>query len=425
MIPDIVCYEKQDTVGGMWNITWRTGLDKYAEHSHPSMYHDLWINSPICVNEYPDYTYEEHFGKILPSYVTSPLVRDYIEGRLTRGSERNLRQYIRFATVVKRVEYVGDTDEFKVVTKNLREDKEEISNFSHVVVASGQYTIPNIPEVPGIDSFKGRVLHSKDVRHMDEYKGQRILMVGSYLSADDLAVMAVKFGAQSVIVSYKYRPHGFKWPKGIEERPLLVKVNKHSCFFKDGSTAEVDVIMFCTGYKLEFPFLSEELRLKTKMLYYPENLYKGILWMNGGNNKLLYIGMQYNPLYFVTYDCQAVWATKFITGKIQLPSREEMKADISNWVKKCEDSTKNHLLAEYMVIIEDYYRHMVESAGYTTEALKLLDCFQQVLKHRYEDISTWRDKQFKCVYTGSLSPPLTPVWMDNFDESVEDFIKKY
>ena len=24
-IPDIVCYEKQSTWGGMWNVTWRTG----------------------------------------------------------------------------------------------------------------------------------------------------------------------------------------------------------------------------------------------------------------------------------------------------------------------------------------------------------------------------------------------------------------
>ena len=24
-IPDIVCYEKQETVGGLWNVTWRTG----------------------------------------------------------------------------------------------------------------------------------------------------------------------------------------------------------------------------------------------------------------------------------------------------------------------------------------------------------------------------------------------------------------
>ena len=25
-IPEIVCYEKQDTVGGLWNNTWRSGI---------------------------------------------------------------------------------------------------------------------------------------------------------------------------------------------------------------------------------------------------------------------------------------------------------------------------------------------------------------------------------------------------------------
>ena len=25
-IPDIVCYEKQDILGGLWNVTWRTGM---------------------------------------------------------------------------------------------------------------------------------------------------------------------------------------------------------------------------------------------------------------------------------------------------------------------------------------------------------------------------------------------------------------
>ena len=27
-IPDFVCYEKQSTWGGMWNVTWRTGRVK-------------------------------------------------------------------------------------------------------------------------------------------------------------------------------------------------------------------------------------------------------------------------------------------------------------------------------------------------------------------------------------------------------------
>lgn len=30
-IPDIVCFEKQSDWGGMWNYTWRTGIDEYGE----------------------------------------------------------------------------------------------------------------------------------------------------------------------------------------------------------------------------------------------------------------------------------------------------------------------------------------------------------------------------------------------------------
>ena len=59
-----------------------TGLDQYGEPVHPSMYNDLWINNPHCSNEYPDYTYEQHFGKTLPAFVPRAVVRDYLEGRL-------------------------------------------------------------------------------------------------------------------------------------------------------------------------------------------------------------------------------------------------------------------------------------------------------------------------------------------------------
>ena len=30
-IPDIVCYEKQDTIGGLWNVTWRTGTCRFIQ----------------------------------------------------------------------------------------------------------------------------------------------------------------------------------------------------------------------------------------------------------------------------------------------------------------------------------------------------------------------------------------------------------
>ena len=46
IIPEIVCFEKQNDWGGMWNYTWRTGLDEHGEPVHGSMYKRLMINTP-------------------------------------------------------------------------------------------------------------------------------------------------------------------------------------------------------------------------------------------------------------------------------------------------------------------------------------------------------------------------------------------
>jgi len=60
-IPELVCYEKQDNWGGLWNYTWRTGLDEYGEPIHSSMYPNLWSIAPKEGLELPDYSFDEHF----------------------------------------------------------------------------------------------------------------------------------------------------------------------------------------------------------------------------------------------------------------------------------------------------------------------------------------------------------------------------
>ena len=36
----------------------------------------------------------------------------------------------------------------------------------------------------------------------------------------------------------------------------------------------------------------DELRMKSKNVLYPPNVYKGMVWQQGGNNKLFYAGVQ-------------------------------------------------------------------------------------------------------------------------------------
>ena len=68
IIPEIVCFEKQDNWGGLWNYSWRTGLDEHGEIAHGSMYRYLWSNGPKECLEFADYYFEEHFGHAIASF---------------------------------------------------------------------------------------------------------------------------------------------------------------------------------------------------------------------------------------------------------------------------------------------------------------------------------------------------------------------
>jgi cation diffusion facilitator CzcD-associated flavoprotein CzcO len=45
------------------------------------MYRHLWSNGPKECLEFPDYTFEKHFGKAIPSFPPRPVLRDYLEGK--------------------------------------------------------------------------------------------------------------------------------------------------------------------------------------------------------------------------------------------------------------------------------------------------------------------------------------------------------
>src|ERR1700712_2383506 len=272
-IPDIVCYEKQADYGGLWNYTWRTGLDENGEAVHGSMYRFLWSNGPKECLEFADYSFEEHFGRPIPSYPPRAVLHDYIAGRVERS---DVRKYIRFCTPVRWVSYSEATGKFTVTAKDLLNDEHQVEEFDHVVVANGHFSVPSVPHFEGMEQFPGRVMHAHDFRVADEFAGKRLLMVGSSYSAEDIGTQCIKYGAKSITFSYRTKPMGFDWPEGFVEKPLLTKLVGKTAHFKDGTTAEVDAIILCTGYQHSYPFLPDELRLKTKNCLYPAGLYKGI-----------------------------------------------------------------------------------------------------------------------------------------------------
>jgi len=276
---EVVCYEKQDNWGGLWNYTWRTGNDEHGEPVHGSMYRYLWSNGPKEALEFPDYTFEDHYGKAIPSFPPREVLFDYLQGRWKKA---DLKKLISFKTVVRSVTFDEDTEKFSVTTESLTEKKVMPTEvFDYVMVASGHYSVPFVPTYPGVEKFPGRVMHSHDFRDACEFEGKRLLVVGSSYSAEDLALQTVKYGAKHVICTYRTNPMGFKWPSTIEERPIFTHVAGKIVHFSDGTTAEVDAIIFCTGYLHYYPFLEDKIRLRSKNVLYPPNLYKGTIFTPG------------------------------------------------------------------------------------------------------------------------------------------------
>ena len=201
----------------------------------------------------PQYTFEEHYGKPIPSFPPREVLFDYLQGR---WKKEDVKKMVTFNTVVRDVQYNKEKDNFMVVVKDLVKDKVlEGEEFDYVIVASGHYSTPNVPTFPGVEKFPGRVLHAHDFRDANEFAGKTLLLVGASYSAEDIALQCIKYGAKRVNCTWRSKPMGFNWPESIEERPLVQKFEGNTAFFKDGSKHDVDVVMMCTGYLHSYPFL--------------------------------------------------------------------------------------------------------------------------------------------------------------------------
>ncbi len=414
-IPEVVCFEKQSDWGGLWNYTWRTGLDEYGEPVHGSMYRYLWSNGPKECLEFADYTFEEHFGKAIPSYPPRAVLWDYIKGRVEKAK---VRKWVRFSTPVRMVEWDARKKKFNVTVHDRVKDKMYTEQFDNVVVASGHFSTPQVPEFPGIKTFGGRVMHAHDFRDALEFKGKHVLIVGRSYSAEDIGSQCWKYGAASVTATYRSKPMGFTWPKNFEERPLLQKLDGKVATFKDGSTKEVDAIILCTGYQHHFPFLPEDLRLKTANRLWPLDLYRGVFWE--GNPKLSYMGMQDQFYTFNMFDAQAWYVRDQIMGRIKLPKADVMKKDSKAWRKR-EEKLED---AEQMIWFQgDYVKQLIEATDYPTFDIEAVNKTFMIWEHdKAADIMGYRNKSYRSLMTGTQQPAHHTPWLEAMDDSLEAFM---
>lgn len=416
-IPEIVCFEKQSNWGGLWNYTWRTGLDEHGEPVHCSMYRYLWSNGPKEGLEFADYSFEEHFGKQIASYPPRAVLFDYIAGRVEKAG---VRDWIRFSTTARMVRFDADTGTFTVTVHDLKNDRMYDEVFDHVIVASGHFSVPNVPEYKGFDKFNGRVLHAHDFRDAREFAGKDLLILGTSYSAEDIGSQCWKYGARSITVAHRTAPMGFDWPDNWQEVPKLDHMDESTAHFIDGTSKKVDAVILCTGYKHHFPFLPDDLRLKTANRLAAANLYKGVAWVH--NPRLFYLGMQDQWFTFNMFDAQAWWVRDVIMGRIAIPEEKAvLLKDVADRVA-AEDAGKDaHDAIHYQ---GDYVKELIAETDYPDfDVDGACEAFFEWKDHKKQNIMAFRDNRYRSVITGTMAPIHHTPWKDALDDSMESYLQ--
>lgn len=414
-IPEIVCFEKQSNWGGMWNYTWRTGLDEFGEPVHGSMYRYLWSNGPKECLEFSDYTFDEHFGRPISSYPPREVLFDYIQGRIEKS---NARDYIRFNTAARWVSFDEDTQQFTVVLDDRAKGETYTEVFDYLVVASGHFSVPNMPHFKGIEDFPGTIKHAHDFRGADPYIGRDLLLIGGSYSAEDIGVQCHKYGTKSVTLSYRSAPMGFDWPEGMEEKPLVTHFEGDVAHFSDGTSKRFDDVILCTGYQHNFPFLPSEYRLDNNNCLYPDHLYKGVVFNE--QPRLIFLGMQDQYFTFNMFDAQAWFARDVMMGTIELPEKAERDKDIAKWLAKQDAIATPDDDVDFQTA---YTRELVDSTDYPDFNLeKVAELFKSWLQDKEEDILRYRDKCYASVITGTKAAEHHTEWMEALDDSMECYL---
>ena len=182
---DPVLVEQNDSVGGQWNV----------RSPHSGVWPSMVTNTSRWLTCFSDLA-PELKGAVFPS-------NGEILAYLGRYAQRfGLLPHIRYATRVESIERDARGGGWMIGSSGAEARSE---TFPCVVVASGRFTKPRIPALPGLDSFCGRggLLHSLHYKHPEGFRGQRVLVVGCAISALEIASDLAMLGAARVVSTYR------------------------------------------------------------------------------------------------------------------------------------------------------------------------------------------------------------------------------
>ncbi|SPH21070.1 putative monooxygenase [Ascidiaceihabitans donghaensis] len=189
-------FERHSEVGGVWDL----------ENPGTPMYDSAHFISSKTHSYFSDFPMPDHY----PDYPSNRQIFDYMKNF---ARHYNLYDHITFNTEVTQTTFANEM-------WNVTLAHGETRQYRWMVCVSGTTWHPKMPAwASQTDAFDGEVRHANSFRHMDEFRGKRVLVVGAGNSGCDIACDAAVAG-DAAFISVRRGYHFV--PKHIMGKPADV-----------------------------------------------------------------------------------------------------------------------------------------------------------------------------------------------------------
>lgn len=380
-----IIFEQNHEIGGTWAHS-PTG------ENHSSLYDNLITNLPKELMAFPDVP----FPSTDHSYLHHTEVLQYLNDF---ANQFHLRPHIRLNHSVISVNKTESG--WTVETCNKRTKTNEKWQFDSVFVCNGHFSEPRLPEIDNLSRFEGLVLHSHFYRSPIPFTNKTVACVGAGFSGIDISSDLTKF-AKKVYLCHRKPLIKATLPASIEQKPTIVSILQSGIVqLSDKTTlADVDVIVFCTGYHYHFPFFHPT--VSNVSLEITNNrvtpVYQHLIHIQ--NPSLFLVGLNSIIVPFVVFHAQVQFCVAILKGTFQLPSTEEMlKWEADDYHHRLNALGLSPRQAHYLSDLQwEYMRSLSELAGFKPPFPPVLPkLLTKLRKDRELNLVTYKTSKFRLV----------------------------
>ncbi|KAJ9173421.1 hypothetical protein P3X46_016557 [Hevea brasiliensis] len=346
----VVVFERQIQIGGIWAYDPRVESDPLSLNPnrtviHSSVYSSLRVGLRRELMGFKDCPFipKDDQTRDPRRYPSHREVLLYLQDF---AREFKIEDMVRLETEVVYVGLVEDSNKWKVRSKKKRANSDgtyfdfEDETYDAVVVCNGHYTEPCVAQIPGISSWPGKQMHSHNYRVPDLFRDQVVVLIGSSLSAAEISREIAGVAKEVHVAARSVTDETYEQRTGYDNmwfHSMIERVHDDgSVVFRNGRVVVADIILQCTGYKYHFPFL------ETNGIVTVDDNRVGPLYKHVFPPSLApflsFVGIPRKIFPFAMFELQSKWIAGVLSGRIDLPSKEEMMEDVEAFYLQLEAS---------------------------------------------------------------------------------------